>query len=414
MKKTTLFLAFLLYISSTVCAQDSLRLNILNYNDTVAILSKNGRRLVKDKVARNETKDISAIITLLTTETNKTLTKCRTFSDQELILLNYWTSDFKVILADSLFLDTPPRYYRYNYDCMDTNWRFERFDFSLIAKINEIENKQRIENSLNNADISSEEREFLYIYLRKLKVDYALNAPESEWDGLIAQTKFFLTTYPQSRFQNYLRQQILFERVDTPQRKYTGTGIDMGGGYGQNTGVLANNFKQNGTFNLGIEFQHGKMLYYFRLMGGNADMLTDSVVLNGIRWDKKDAMYLRNLDLGAGYVFAQNQWNRSAITLSAGVLGMNPVKNQKKPEYEDIKHDNLGLTGGLETNFLFRPKSYKQRTPVSHYYNNYHYDGSYGLCLQLKLRYTYTQNFFQDNFNGGIHGITLNIGMWQD
>ncbi len=405
MKKISL-LCLLLSAALTVAAQDSLRTALFNYNDTSAILIRNGKRLIADKISRNETKDVNEIVKLITQEAQKTNPSRTLLSAKEYQLLAFWTKDFKSILQDSLLrlgvsADNDYAYTRHDYYTYIA-WNNVNLLSVLMQKMKEKKTKMRIETDLDNADISAEERAFLHIYLDKLLEDpYSYNSANEQ--SIIQKAHAFLKNYPQSRFQSFLRKNVLYEREDySKQPNYTAIGWDIGGGYAQPSGALANNFKGIGVFTIGAELQSNKMLCYARLIGGQGSMKPDSIILNGIRLGKSDLLSFSNWDFGAGYVFAQNKINRSAITLGLGSQTIAPVYNKDKPHYSDINHSVFQTTGGLETNFLI------QKTR----HNSYRYSSIE--TLQLKLRYTYTQNFFQDNFNGGMHALTLHIGTFND
>jgi len=167
-------------------------------------------------------------------------------------MINYWLGQYNEI--DSEVLKYTGDYFRKN----DKKLRpladllFEKIKSYL--KSHEQEQISQIER----AKLSEEQKEFLKINLTFLSSDYKRSAPLQ--DTLNELTSDFLTKYPHSKYENYLREQIRWAFKPTNW----GYGFEFFTGYGVFTKTLSNQFKNNIPVGVAFEMMYKKYAFYLR------------------------------------------------------------------------------------------------------------------------------------------------------
>lgn len=379
---------------------DSARLAILNYNDTTAMMIRNGRRLIADKINRKETRGIVPIMEVLAREIRNDPYKRRAFTLQDAHLLGFWANDFKTILADTVFykLVELPR--------SEVGSRTNEFTDLLADAV--LSQRSRLSTNLNAATISEEERDFLLIYLDELLLGSGtfVGTYTENKTRISIKTDAFRAKYPSFRF---LKQIKLPEMVKTKDDVYpsnglaepTGFGIDLGGGTAWYTGRLSENFKSNYAMRLGMDLKIKRWIFGLDFSGTYAAMIPDSILVSDVTWRKGDKMASVFAGVTGGYVFIDKKRNHSDVFMGFGSNLINPNLNNKSIRYDRLT-DNQGvaLSAGVETNFKFFMK--KAENTANHE----------GIFYQLKLRYTYTQPFLVGNLSGGYHAAVATLGFY--
>ena len=176
MKKVILCFGFVFTISILSAQVDSIRNEILNYqNDDAEIISK-ARRMLMDKLMIDDYQKIKEIKDFLIKEVENKNYLALYIPEQWLIL--YWTQEFEELL-------TSIEQVGYNADAKNIstlNNRMKPNEDKLFDKLRDksISSRHLLDIIIENASIKQEEKEFLELHLNYCLSDYDYNSTNQE------------------------------------------------------------------------------------------------------------------------------------------------------------------------------------------------------------------------------------------
>ncbi len=389
MKKLFTLFVFLIWMIPPLFAQnDSIRKEILNYENQPSDIINKGRRMLLEKFYTGDHATVRRIIDyLVSLEDNKYLA----FYPDEKRMLYYWTGQYGKILKG---IETREYLQR---DWKNTHDLILPVHDNLGSDVSEMllnEQSAIKENILLSRDLDDEEKDFLILNLEYLLHSYFKFAVTQAYLNRAANR--FLQAWPQSSFNEYIRYYIRFE-VEVSNWGY---GMDFFSGYGIFTDQLAGKFKNNVPFGVAFEIHYKKLALYLRDYIGFTKT-KDSIHFDKATWapNFKANIFLPEASLG---IVAFDSRLLRAVPF-AGLAGMDisPPENDRN-KYPEL--DDVGLkfattyTLGLNLDFkIGRTVSLVSADKVEQSF------------WFIKLRYAYNRPQFK-RVTGDFHNITIGIG----
>lgn len=322
MKKLLFTLGICLFVMSSV-AQEDLRKEILAFSDTTAMMVKNGRRLMLDKIRAEDHQGAVKTLDYLMQHVDKR--HVILYPAEELLfslatrnfqLFTYVVANFNNLL-EGRFIHT-------GYDGFtDEIQKYLADEMRLVVE------------DLNNATLRTPDREMINLYIRYFTQEDPMDVNKS--------VKAYLKAYPQTEYKGFLT---MLKNMTTPGQ------FSFTLGYGNEflSGNIADQFESRLHFmNMEVEV-FVDQTYVSLFMGGNIDKLyaqTDMPV------KKKDAIHtsdrpVSSLKYGLKYgrIVYRNRTIKLYPYLSIGGYEMN---SQSKDIPKDTTTPKNNLTGAFFT-----------------------------------------------------------------
>ncbi len=380
--KITLVLSLLFTIISMGQNNDNLKNEILHYEDENIVLIEKGRKLLIQKFKEKDFEKVLEIKDYLLEQTPPSYAAFTTF---ELIYLMYWTQEYKS-LGDSI-LKYNSVLYSDQFGCKKEMTIHNDF---LSETLDEYSYKYQedLVNSLQNAEISPIKKDFLILYFKAgFEEDYTENAK------INAQADQFLTQYPNSKYEDFVRQNIRY--------KYSHSdwsfGYEIFAGYGIHKKGIADNFRNSIPLGFNIDAEFHKFIMNGRLTLGPSKTLK-KIKQNDIIWNKGSTATIVQPELSMGYLYENKSFK---IYPFAGFtwITIDPSEDDTLdfPELKDLKISALGYNLGLNLDIKFNKKK-----------NIFGSEYSF-----IRFRYNYNLTQFEANlskYSGTIHNITIGFG----
>ena len=244
-----------LFILIAICVNnygqfDSLKNEILRYDDTTTSTIKKGRKLILESFLKNDKPKVQQLLSYLTTRVENE--DYLALYPIEKGMLNYWLGQYNDIDSDVQ---------KYTDDYFNNNNKKLRPEPDLLfEKVKTFlkEHKSEQITQIEGARLSEEEERFMKINLTFFLSDYKRTAPLQ--DTLNNLTTSFFAAYPDSRYERYLREQVRW--AFRPTRM--GYGFEFFTGYGIFTKTLSNQFQNNIPIGVAFEFTYKQWGLYLR------------------------------------------------------------------------------------------------------------------------------------------------------
>lgn len=395
---------------------DSTEMQILNYSNSKSVIISKGRSLLLDKFLENDIDKVKEIKNYLINKGNDEDYIALFTTEYWLIL--YWTNEYEELLNSIVQYDSVKKendYFEtsYSYDWYWTNEYDEllcsAYDVSresyysricpakdmlntkLLAKSKE--NAQTLINQIQNATIDSDKQNFLQLHFESL-----IKKDASFQDSLNIQAEKFLTTYPETKYKDFVKKHIEYKFVP----KDWGGGYDLFGGYGVFTGTLRNNYTDNFLIGGGFDVRYKRLELYLRGYVGFSKTKKDFDYSLGVyERDSKLSVTLPEASFG----FAVLDTDRFKLAPFAGIGGLyiapSGTDTKKLQELEELKISSFTYNVGLSLDIKFGEKDYA-----------FYPKSDFGF---LRIRYGYSiPNFSKkyDGISGGLHYITVGFGVF--
>ncbi len=367
---------------------DSLKQEIFSYRDSTAETIAKGRKLLMDKFLLNDKKKVAELLTYL--ESVEKDQNFLAFFPTERWFLYYWIERYDPLMSDLANYDED--YHR------SIDQKLGPARDSLYLKLRSglrVQRFQIIEN-IQRAELSDTEKAFLILNLDYFITAYAKTINR---DSLNHLSNEYLTSYPQSRFENYVRKYIRFEMKNSKW----GLGFEFFSGYGAFTGHLRKNFKNHVPFGVAFDVCYMNFTLFLRDYIGLGST-NDSIPFKDGTWrkDAKASTFLPEASIG--YTVVENKIIKLVPFLGIASMEISPSQSdiKKYPEYENV-HLKLTTTYTFGLNLDFKIAKAKKVI-------NRPNERSYWF---LRLRYAYNKPQFEqkyNRFNGDFHYITIGIG----
>lgn len=270
----------------------------------------------------------------------------------------------------------------------------------LLIKVRDTLRAHRVEikEQINRSSLSETEKAFL-----TLNFDFLLKGNDNRavaQDSLNLSANQYLTSYPRSRFEDYVRKYIRFEFKNSNW----GLGFEFFSGYGVFTDNLREQFKNHVSVGVAFDICYKKFTLFLRDYIGFSRTLDSITFNNNSTWRKDSKAQIFLPEASLGYVTLENKKLKLIPFLGISSTDITPIQAdiKKIPEYE-----NVGLkftttyTVGLNLDF----KLGKARRVI-----NRPAEPSYWF---LRIRYAYNKPQFDrryNRFNGAFHYLTIGIG----
>lgn len=387
--KALILLLNIIFLSTNIFAQeDSLREEILNYENPQFELINKGRLMTIDKLLEFDKKKVTQLLNYLVSTEEKS--DYVVFYPAEKWLLFYWTEQYENVIEGVL---------KYDYAYVEMIYsKIRPPEDLLLVKLIYILKEQNIniKNQIRISGLSQEEKDFLLLNLDYLLMDYDSNSAQ---DGINVTANNFLNDYPSSKFNNYIRSYVRNEYIPSNW----GLAFEFFSGYGIFTGDLNKNFTNNVPMGIAFDISYKRINLFLRNYIGFSKT-TDSIPFKSGVWSNNSQVRVYLPEASLGFVTFDSR--RFKIIPFAGIssTSVSPTQNDitKFPYYDDLGLD-FTTTYTMGINFDYKLGKSKTRM-VSLNEQAYWF---------LRIRYAYNQPQFNSRyhrFDGDFHYITVGIG----
>jgi len=384
--KITLIL--LLFSNCLYSQVDSIKSQILDYDDSKSTIFSKGRKLLLDKFIEGDLKKVKEIKDYLAENEDDNYFA---FYPAEYWFVLYWTKDYTELTKSIQQFDSSK--------VASYNTRIRPLNDMLYNKLKEksFKNEIQLKGQLQESELDSETKNILsinldWLLLENRKTIYAQ-------DSLNEQADNFLETYSQSKFEDFTKTYIRYKQVPNDW----GMTFEFFSGYGVFTGNLSDNYTNNVPVGVAFDICYKDFELYLRdYIGFNYTKKDFNYSLG--TWEKGSGTMVFLPEASLGYV-AYND-NRFKLSPFAGIgsMDISPTTNDTE-ETPELKEVSLEFTTtyvlGINFDIKFGPKNTPKYSPKT----------SYGF---MRIRYGYSMPSFNkkyDDMSGNMHYITIGFGV---
>lgn len=378
----------LLILSNCLYSQvDSIKSQILDYEDSKSTIISKGRKLLLDRFIEgdlNKVKDIKDYLIKIEDD------NYFAFYPAEYWFVLYWTKDYSE-LAESLQSFDSTKVASYN-------TRIRPSNDMLYNKLKEktINNEIQIKEQIQVSDLDSETKQILILNIDWLLLENRKNFFAQ--DSLNERADNFIETYAQSKFYDFIKTYIRYKQVP----KDWGMTFEFFSGYSIYTGNLSENYTNNIPVGVAIDICYKNIELYLRNYIGFNKTKKDFNYSLGT-WEKGSRTMVFLPEASIGYVAYKD--NRFKLSPFAGIgsMDISPTTKdtEETPELKEVSLEfTTTYTLGINFDIKFGPK----HTP------KYYPKTSYGF---MRIRYGYSIPRFEkkyDGMTGNMHYITIGFG----
>ncbi len=381
-------LILLIFTNCLYSQVDSIKSQILEYEDSKSVVISKGRKLLLDKFIEGDLLKVRDIKDyLVKTEDNDYFA----FHPVEYWFILYWTKDYSE-LAESI----------QNFDSAKVasyDTRIQPLTDMLYIKLVEktFDNETLIKEQIQVSGLDPETKQMLslnldWLLLEKRKSIYAQDSLNDRADN-------FLETYTQSRFDNFTKKYIRYKQVP----KNWGMTFEFFSGYSIYTGNLSDNYTNNVPVGVAFDICYKKWELYLRDYIGFNKTKKDFVYSLGT-WEKGSATMVFLPEASLGYVaYSDNRFKLSPFA-GIGSMDIGPSTNDTR-ETPELKEVSMEFTTTYIIGINFDIKFGSERTPKYRPKTNY---------VFMRMRYGYSIPQFEkkyDGMSGNMHYITVGFGV---
>ncbi len=384
MKLRLLFATLLIALLSlnSFSQNDSLRSEILNYEQSKHDFLDKGRRLLLDHFEKSDLFKVKEVKDLLLEENGGNI--YNTFYPIEYIYILYWTEEYDELIDFIKQVDfTLP---------VSNSVRILAATDNMFTTLLQqtVENKDMLLLFIKESNISDMDKEFLMLQLEDIiraglgnSIDF-----ESEQTAYINDlSDQFLDKYPDSPYETIIRETIRYKFEPSPWAFYW----DMIGlGAVVPTGNLSDYFSTGVGVEMALDLRYKKLVGIFGF-GFSGHTLDDDIKINGVTWANSSSATLGLGYLNAGYLLVDTKRVSIYPFIGGGYIGFSTSQNVYKeiPELEKLQLNSWFPQVG----FGF---DYKFKIPKLDYYEM----GSDGSWSRISVRYTYRMPNFSRSLDG--------------
>jgi hypothetical protein len=389
-ERVLLFLSVLIFvsISGQLYAQtDSLRNQILEYEDSKEILISKGRKLLLIKFLEADYTKVKEIKDYLVKIENEDYFA---FYPIEYWTLLLWTKEYKELSRSILKYDSL-KAMSYDNKIAPAN---DLLSIKLIDKT--LEKEEMLKQQIASSELDKETKQFLSLYLNWILLEKRVG--QAAQDSLNKQSDEFNGLYMQNKYKPFIRKYIKYKIVPSDW----GLTFEFFSGYGLMTGNLSNRYNNNFPFGVAFDLCYKKYELHFRNYIGVTSTKQDRPYSTGI-WKKgsRELLYIPEVSLG----YAVYNSDKYKFTPFLGIAGTSfsptTIKLDQTPELEELVLDFtttyvMGLTFDLKFKQLMNNSRWTQ--------------SSYGF---MRVRYGFCLPQFQNKYaglSGTMHYITIGFG----
>ena len=386
MRKLKLFLLsiFIIGFFSNVCLAQNIEFNQLSKMEQIEKI----RSLLLDAIIENDLIKIESLYYSLLDFNNSNYISV--YPGEEW-LISYLLLDYEKVLNGIKTYNLGFENTLYTKVHPDEDFIFQKLKEQISSQL------LLIKNQIRTSEFNSEQKEFLELNLDYLltEVNY-LNDNQTELNGLANN---FLSRYPKSEYENYIREYVRYEMKVSKW----GLGFEFFSGYGSFTNDLADKFKDNIPIGVAFDISYQNIVLYLRDYIGFSRTV-DSISFGSGTWRKNAQVRVFLPEASIGYNLIDNDLIKMAPFAGISSTHVSPTDHdrEKYPEYDDVGLNftttftygvNLDLKIGSGSGLIVGG-------PEKSYWF-------------IRLRYAYNQPQYSkkyNGFNGDFHYITIGFG----
>jgi hypothetical protein len=377
----------LLFSNGLYSQVDSIKSQILDYDDSKSSIISKGRKLLLDKFIQKDLKTVDEIKDyLIEIEDNDYFA----FFPEEYWFILYWTKDYTELANNIQQFDSAK--------LVSYNTRIRPLNDMLYEKLKEktLNNEILIQKQIEDSEINPETKQVLsmildWLLLEDRKTIYAQDSINKRADN-------FLETYAQSEFESFTRHYIRYKLIPGNW----GMTFEFFSGYSVYTGNLSENYTNNVPIGVAFDICYKNFELYLRDYIGFNKTKKDFDYSLGT-WEKGSRTTVFLPEASLGYVTYND--NRFKLSPFAGIGSMNisptTKDTEQTPELEEVSLDfTTTYILGINFDIKFGPKHTPDYSPKA----------SYGF---IRIRYGYSMPQFDkkyDGMTGNMHYITIGFG----
>ena len=388
MKKGFIFILFLLtFLTGLYSQTKDIEVQIKEYDESKASIISKGRRLLLDKFIEGDYDKVKEVKDYLVKIEDENYFA---FYSIEYWFILYWTNDYLELTESIKNFKTAISSY---------NTRIRPLTDMLYARLQEksVLNKNQLKLEIEISELDTETKQLLIMNLDWLFA-------ETQQDDIYAQDELnyladiFLETYPESKFNDFVKTYIRFRLHPSDW----GVGYSFFLGYGILTDNLSDNFTNNFPIGLTFDITYKNFELYLKYYFGSGDTKKDIDFPQGT-WGKDSNTLIYLPEASLAYVcFNNNRFKLSPFT-GIGSMSISPPEKDIK-ETPELKNISLEFTTTYVIGVSFDIKFGRGNTPKYYPKTNYYH---------LRFNYAYSIPRFDkkyDNMSGNMHYITIGFG----
>ncbi len=394
MKNAILCLLMFAFAINTVAQTDSIKNQILNYQNNETELISKARRMLIDRLETNDYQKVKEIKDYLKQEVDNQ--NYLALYTPEYWFILYWTQEFNELL-DNI------KQTGYQIDAKETSnmnkqMRPSEDDLFIRLKDKSGKDKHILDLIIENASLTEEEKEFLQLHLSYCLLGSKYHIINQEI--LNNQSEKFLLKYPSSPYNPFIKKVIIYkEKVSD-----FGWGYDLALGYGNFEGGIAESFSEYFVLGMSFDFVYNNFDLNLGFSIGSSQLKKD-IEYESVIWSKEKKGDVIVPMVSLGYTVLSKK--RINFTPFVGVSGI-----YISPQWEDTQNYTLlekvelnsdaSWNVGISLNFyskVFKTPSYFRKMSM--------------VQGVLKLKYTYFHSGFKKEYyglDGAMHQATIAFG----
>ena len=384
MKKRNLLLsAFMLFTAlNTVKAQIDMEEMIKSFVDTTELLVNNGRRMILHNVRTGDFEKVAEIYEFLNERTSAY--NCDVFTRDEIMHITILTNNWNEFLTRAEHFSNMTRR---NPIC----YQPREFSLSETLRLAVRGNASQLFEDVLMADLTLEDKELLEIYL------YFIGNNSRADEAYSEKLRNFKKNYPQSRYNNFIRQHLPIEQRRQPskrQQPFEFPRLAFTFGVGATgifpTGNLNSYFAPAPATAISMDLYISNFFLGLQVNGGfsmklQTPLLSDATGYNQ-NFQKDERFSYKDIGVPVGYIVAQNRWLQFAPYINFGgtILESNLYTSQDN-DLEFKIFDSFVIGPGLRTEiklFGFRMKDKMIDIPAS---INLRFDVGYNIPVKYEF-----------------------------
>lgn len=368
---------------------DSLRREILARDDGKLTLINKGRDLLLERFAAGDKQKVADVFNyLLSLEDENYLAFCQ----PEKWCISYWIAEYDFILNDISNFSAP---------VYGRQPRITPGPDVLAMELAQALTTQRkaMHEQIGASDQSEMHKRFLVLNFDFLLTQFGQVESISQ-ENLNAAATDYLTLYPGSPFEDYVKKYIRYEL----QPSKWAFAFEFFSGYGMFTDDLSAHFENNVPIGIDFDVYYKKFVLYLRDYIGFSHT-KDSLTFRGNVWRNNSQARVFLPEATFGYVAFENNALLVAPFTGIGSTAVSPTDNdtEKYPEYDDVGLD-------FTTTYVFGVNidvklGQSRRAIVT--------NGPEHAYTFIRIRYGYALpqfNWKYTGYTGDFHYITIGIG----
>lgn len=394
--KSKLILALLfvtLFSTNSFSQNDSLRSQIMNYEQSGHDFLDKGRRLLKEHFSQSDMITVKEVKDMLIKENNGNV--YNTFYPIELIYILYWTEEYDELIDFIKQVDfTLP---------VSNSVRILAQTDNLFSTLYQhtVDYKDLLLVFIKESQVSEMDKEFLVLQLEDI-LRAGQNAGrmdlESEHTEYINElSDQFLEKYPDSPYDTIIRETIRYKYEPSPWAAYWDF---VGFGTVIPTGSLGDYFNTGVSMEMAMDIRYKKLVGIFGF-GFSGHSLKNDIHINRVVWPNKSSATLGIGYLNAGYLLLDTKRFSIYPFMGAAYSGFSADEDiiKETPELDKLKLNSWSTQAGIGFDFKF-----KINTPYSFYYDM----GTADAGSRISVRYTYRMPNYGRNLES-VSGINQSL-----